>query len=414
MRCALLLFMVGPAAAGATDPALKPLADALAHVRAASPINKERDAGPELTPVKSALRAWVEAKLVTLRPFVPDGQGAFQPSHAEGALAARLNATLQTNGLTCDGGPGVKPRCVETAGDFSSHGYIGGVDLSFLDSNRYLLLETSVGIACGQDQSAYLYEWSGKDWHLLLSSEQDDYRNDKYEPQNFVSVKVSPEKTPPMVLTIGYSPSCASNWQRLYTRLWRTTQTSIVPQPLLDLSQTVYMSDDPIAAASLTAHDLLIEFAGNSIDGNRLVRQHILHYAIESHDELKRIAPVALDPRDFVDEWLTSPWKEAGDWTAPSVSLANYHRTHHADFILGTFTGDATRCAHDQSLWQVGFAMDGEKGDTHQPFYFLVRWLAPYRFTMMELRRVPYAHCNIADKMPDAFGTLFPLQDWRR
>ena len=88
----------------------KPLADALAHVRATSPINKERDAGPELTPVKDALRAWVEPQLASLRPFVPAGEGASLPSHGEGALAAKINAALQANGLTCDGGSPAKPH----------------------------------------------------------------------------------------------------------------------------------------------------------------------------------------------------------------------------------------------------------------------------------------------------------------
>ena len=197
--------------------------------------------------------------------------------------------------------------------------------------------------------------------------------------------------------------------------LWRAIRTSAVPKPLLDLSQTLYMGDDPaIAAASLTDYDVLIEFAGSSVDGDRLVRQHVIHYAIGKHDELKRIAPVALDPADFVDEWLSTSWTEAGDWTTPSSALANYHRMHQTDSILGAFTGDATRCAKDPTLWQVSFAMDREPGDRDKMFYFLVRWLAPYRFTLMDVREVPFAHCDIADAMPDAFGTLFPLQDWRR
>lgn len=379
----------------------------------------------ELTPVKDALRAWIEPQLASLPPFLLTSDGAIS-STGEAALAGKMNAALQANGLTCDGGPRTKPRCSEEVGDFDSRGYVDGVSLSFLEDNRYLLVETSVGINCGEDQSAYVYEWAGKKWHLLLSSEQDDYRKGKYQPQTILSVEATPskvawnepEKTPPMILTLGYSPWCSSNWRGLYARLWRTTPTNAVPKPLLDLSPSVYIGDEPaIAAASLTDHDILIEYTDRSIDEDRFTRKHVLHYVIGEQDELNRVAPVALDPADFVDEWLTAPWKEAGDWSVSSASMANYHLRHHVDFIFGSFSGDATRCAKDPTLWEVGFQPgtdDNKKIKQEETSYFLVRWLAPYRFTLMDIRSSPYAHCDIIDKMPDAIGTLFPLQDWRR
>jgi hypothetical protein len=51
------------ASARAADGDLKSLAATLASVRATHGMNHDRDAGPELTPVKQQLRAWIETRM---------------------------------------------------------------------------------------------------------------------------------------------------------------------------------------------------------------------------------------------------------------------------------------------------------------------------------------------------------------
>ncbi|HTW35844.1 MAG TPA: hypothetical protein VMD53_14595 [Rhizomicrobium sp.] len=422
----MLGWVLAASAANAAGSDLEPVAKALAIVRASKPINDERDAGPELNAVKTSLRLWAESRFERFRPFVPISDGASRSATGLDTLEAQLNADLKNADLTCDGVKAPLARCGDPGAPGygpreSSRGYVGGVTLQFLEDNRYLLLETTVGVVCGYDESAYLYKWRNARWQLILAAETNDYRKGRYGPQELISVEASPAnvawnepaRKPPLVLTLGFSPWCSSNWQALYVRLWRVSPSTVAPKPLLDISPTLFMGDEPrVAAGSITADDVLIQFEGNSIDSGE--RTHVLHYAIGENDRLERIAPVALNPRDFVDEWLTSPWSEAAMWSRTPPKLEAFHRSHHKDFLLGEFDGDAKRCRSDDALWQIGFAANGEKDDTGETFYYLVRWDAPYRFTLEAVRDRSFAGCDIPAKSPDTFGTLFPLQDWRR
>jgi len=412
---------------GASDD-LSPLGDALAHVRSTHGVNEMRDAGPELTPVKQLLRAWVERQL----PAEPTPFGPYQMVQLPGpedfeSLSQRLNKALGDAGLTCGDIASTTYRCSRGSLDQDdARGYLGEVRVSSLDYGRYLLLVTAVGIHCGFDESAYIYvRGPDHNWRLLLQNEKNRYGKDEYAPENFLSVDVSPASVawnepaaPPLVLTLGYSPWCSSNWQALSIHLWRASGSTPTPTPLIDREETLYIGDDQIASARLTRTDLLIEYRGQSIDSGTLIRSHVEHYRIDPGDKLERIAPVALNPGDFVEEWLTKDWREASRWTGAgadtSVSARN-HTSLHADF--GDFDSPAKRCRGDPTLWQFGFAAEDPKRKDYSSgpeSYFLVRWMAPFRFSLLRIQRRPFSRCDVADPMPDDIGTLFPGQGWTR
>jgi len=344
------------------------------------------------------------------------------------ALSSRLSLALKTADLTCDPAKPGKDRCTGNPDDitFNARGYLGGVTLTYLNEGRYLLVKTSVGVLCGFDESAYIYAARDNHWRLLLQTEQDSYGK-TYAPQNFLSVTVSPayvgwnEPAPaPLVLTLGYSPWCSSNWQGLYTRLWRASPADTTPKPLIDTDDTLYMGDDGVAAENLTDHDVLIQFRGRSIDGGVLVRPVVRHYLVGDHDHIEWVAPVALNPADFVDEWLRNDWKDAVKWSAltrRSTAMAQWHNTMHRHFLFGEFDGPPTRCKADPTLWQAGFTLSkGLDDDPHPEIaaHFLVRWMAPYGFTMVDVRSDKFPGCDQVVDQPDDFGTLFPVDDWRR
>jgi hypothetical protein len=419
LLCAALI--AGPASAAEGD--LSAIGSALANVRSTKGANEMRDAGPELTPVKHALRAWVERQLPYERAL-PDGAVILPSPDDLTALSQRLSDALKAANLTCgdEGTPG--DRCGGKPTEFfDARGFVGTVSVSALDGGRYMLAITEVGVRCGFDESVYIYR-KGPDghWTLMFQSEQDDYRDDKYDVQNFLAVEVSPanvawnEKAPPpLVLTLGDSPWCSSNWNGLTTRLWRASDATVTPTPLMDRTDTLYRGDDEIASARLTDKDLLIEFRGDSIDEADLIRTHVLHFQIGPRDTLTRIAPVALNPGDFVEEWLTSDWTQSRNWSGGGIDKALWSRLHPTSpGTQGDFDGPATRCRSDHTLWQVGFAPVSEVKDARPSTqtYFLVRWMAPYRFTLLQTAPRKFPGCDQAVSMPDDIGTLFPIQDW--
>jgi hypothetical protein len=296
-----------------------------------------------------------------------------------------------------------------------------------------MLVVTEVGVRCGFDQSAYVYK-RGADhkWKLLLQSEQDNYGEHGYAPENFLSIGVSPANVgwndpapPPLVVTLSYSPWCSSNWNLLSIHLWRASESTPTPRALIDKQESLFTGDDSIASARLLQHDLLIEFRGRSVDSGTLIRSHIEHYLIGEGDKLERVAPVALNPSDFVEEWLTSGWSDSGRWVDPGsnkAALAKLHMTlvkrPEGSELFGEFDGPPTRCRSDQTLWQVNFARDADsdadpKGQRVAPAsHFLVRWMAPYRFSLMQIQAHEFPNCNEVVTMADEIGTLFPSQGW--
>jgi hypothetical protein len=409
---AFLICVCAAQSVGAEDVGLKSLSAKLTAIRGTHGVNKMRDAGPELTPIKRALREWVEAQLPSLGPNEDDTK----------AFADHLNASLKAARLTCAWND---KQCEETTGNYSqedARGYLSDVSVSYLDFRHYLAVKTNIGIRCGFDESAYIYEWREKAWRLLLQTEQDRYDDKHYSPQNFLAIKVPPtrvawnEPAPnaPLILTLGYSPWCQSNWQMLYTRLWRASSTNSAPNPLIDDSDELYIGDDAIADAQVSDDDVLIEFEGGSIDGDVLVRPHIRHFLVRG-GAVQRIAPVAFDPKQFVDEWLSQLWAESAKWIGDSADRPSlrtwYDRFHKGDIVFGEFDEDGVhRCHADPALWQVGFTQQAGPHNPELTGYFLVRWMAPYRFALVDIRKEKSRDCDIADSMRDNVGTLFPFR----
>jgi len=128
---------------------------------------------------------------------------------------------------------------------------------------------------------------------------------------------------------------------------------------------------------------------------------------------ITRIDPVALGPRDFVEEWLAQPWSEAVAWTDETARtpLDPWHDRLRADVRTGEFLGVTRRCARAADLWQVGIRF-GE-ADKPTDAFFLVRWQPPYRFRMVDVAPRAWRDCAAEDPEADEPRTLFPVQDWR-
>ena len=211
----LLLALIATPSLAAPDD-LPSLAAQLAKLRTTHGANEDRDVGPELTPVKQALRAWVESRLPPVTQPGPDKITGPTTSPGLTALVADLNRSLSAAGVTC-GEPGATTyRCAsDPMVTENDRGYLEDVQIRFLPDGEHLLVVTGVGVKCGFDQSVYVYD-EGLDhkWRLLLASEQDRYGADEYTPQNFMSIDVAPSAPgkPPLVATMGYAPSCQSAW----------------------------------------------------------------------------------------------------------------------------------------------------------------------------------------------------------
>ncbi len=167
---------------------------------------------------------------------------------------------------------------------------------------------------------------------------------------------------------------------------------------------------DPPIQGSATTGDLLVEFTVGSVDPGVHSREAIRHYEIED-GSAKRTDPLALSPSDFVDEWLTTGWKESASWSESTNrrSMVTWRRKLKetpTESILPTM-----HCSLKPDLWQVAIDSSGPDTVHPKPRYFLVRWRPPYQFRMVAVAEKPWPDCREKDAAADQDRTLFPVQD---
>jgi hypothetical protein len=313
---------------------------------------------------------------------------------------------LQNAGLFCHGyGDPDEPQCP----DRTMLGYLDEIELR--REGEFLVVQTSVGIDCGMDESAYIYRRRDDRWKRIWESEQDDYTKEKYLSQRLRAVFISPgdyhtgaEKPDHLVVTVGSFPWCSSNRQPVYYRIWRTNTNSGQSELLVEGTEIAYLGKPVHATASPTR--VLIEYAVGSIDSGESNRRQVRNYILRDA-KLQRVAPFVLGPRDFVDQWLMTPAEEVLNDTPADVRTSM--EKWRSKFTASTdFMNPTLHCTQQPELWQVGL------GDlqTDQPLgYFLIRWRPPYHFSLVGVSEQPWAHCDEEDPSADEFRTLFPQND---
>jgi hypothetical protein len=358
---------------------------------------KNNGGGQGLTVFKHQLRDWIESKLAAL-----DEKGD------EKALQNKINDLIKDAGLIFPG---------ETSDNF-----IGHLDYITLKREGDLItLVTGVGIVCTYDESAYAYEWKDKKWNRIWMSEQTHYEKGKYFPRHISSIQILHPYDYDLnkyvdwriILSLGYERWCYSNWHNIYWQLCRVDSSGM--KPLLDQAQYAFQPY-LLTGAFIRGYEhgepgeVLIEFKKQSIDDGVHNRQAVYHYKVD-RDSVHRIDPIALSPRDFVDEWIKTPWKQIVAWSS-SDTLRKQHNVFEG--VTGGFLGEFSPTMHCKTpdLWQVTLNTFDEKkiNDKGSPIYFLVRWQPPYRFTMMNIRANPWPLCSQKDEPADEWRTLFPTE----
>ncbi len=401
--CRIAVFFVVASSIFGADSELEPLRSTLLPMRGLEPpqVVGPRGATPQLTVAKHRLRDWLDARFGSLNQ---------DPDQAE--VQRSLNLELQNAGLICgDDAPPL--ACPE----WFQNGYVGGVGVH--RDRGFFVVTAGVGIECGYDESAYVYSWKGEKWVRVWQNEQDNYVKDKYEPQTLQSVLISPfnKENDYLVMTLGSGSWCSSNWHDVYYRVFRLgpdPQTA----PLIEGSHWAPVGwRDPPIVGSLSKDDVLVEYLTPSVDGGILAREGVYHYKIRN-GKAERVAPQALGPRDFVDEWIQTDWVEASKWSdaANRQALLNWRTKVDKEKNFLEYIYPTRRCLGGYGFWQVGVRVEpmpetGKRQATEA--WFLVKWQPPYDFKMMAVSDQNSSNCAGKDPQADEHGPLFPIQEWR-
>jgi hypothetical protein len=360
-----LVFVLSCLAAPAQDRPLAALRATLTSLRPHADEHREtRGATPELTVAKHQLRDWIESRL-----------SRFAQNGDEDKLARDLADRLREADLFCE------PRC-----RMSILGFLDNVRIG--REREFLIVRTSVGIWCGYDDSAYVYRWAANRWRRVWESEQDIYAPKRYLPQGIHAVHISaPDRDGSrLLLSLGAQPGCSSAFQPVYDRVWRVNAHGA--KLLLDKSEFANVGDYPPTQGKVQPADVRIELTLGGT-GYGLAHQAVRHYVVHG-DRAEQVDPIAATPRDFVEEWLGSPWTQSVKWT-DSASLKAWHQKLHRDDGMGDFPGPTLRCSGNPDLWQVSTHLHDAP-----EVYYLVRWRQPDHFAMAGVSEHPYPDCAAA------------------
>lgn len=395
MREWAALFMIcllfGGSACG-QDDALEQLRTTLNLVKSrAKDAVATQGATPELTTAKHQFRDWVDSYVTAL------------PGGGESDLDIRLNGKLKKAGLTCAG------SAQESAADCDWTALAGHVgEVKIRRRNSLLAVTIGVGIICGFDESIYIYRWTAGKWKRIFDYEQTDYREGRYRPQQVIDVLASPSDKgqPDLVLALGYTPYCTSNWRADYLRIW-SIDASAKRQTLVETNPGGF-SPWFYLKGSIDRNGALVEAMTSSLDASQLTRTVLHRYAFRGGKAV-RTDPIALRPADFADEWLSISWEDAQKWADPAnmETLRKWHGKLRQDRFSGEFIRPSRHCEDKPGHWMVGVDSDAGAANSKK-VYFLVQWRPPFRFRMAQVSEQSPPGCTETDPDGDrSVGSLF-------
>ncbi|HEU0100019.1 MAG TPA: hypothetical protein VFQ67_14755 [Allosphingosinicella sp.] len=347
---------------------------ARAELMAAAPRDDDTLVDPEtgrrIEATKDRLRAFVRAMM----DCAPTG---IEPTALAASMAQRAG--------TDDPEPGLADR----------HGGLIAYQASRVEGHPDMIaVVATVGIRCGSDSMLLLYAREGTLWRELMVRRSEPYAkiSGGWGDLRFA---VSPPDAQGkwFVATVSTTPWCTSAWQGLPYELARPGPSPDRPSVFFRGKGTIYLGDedDLVVRAERDAFELRHD--GSSLDSDILIRRHVRRYAVAG-ESVRRVQPVAGSVRDFVDEWISSPWAEARAWSGPDPALAAAHKALQ-EARYETLRGfDSVRaCSGDANEVQLD--------DLNGPNWFLVVRGGPEGpWTLERAARRPAKQCLGADGLP--------------
>jgi len=343
---------------------------------------------------RAQLRGWIDTQLAT---FKYNGDTA--------AFEKSLNGQIAAADLTCiDVKPPGYDRCV-SPGERDARGYLGAIEVARV--RGFLIVQSQIGVSCGFDETAYVYEWVKDGWRLLIDTSRKPDSNGVFVPEQIQQVQFGqPDKLPKdeiVLLATSASLACAPPPRQVHFRVWSAKQ-GVGSALLIDGREgnAVIGRRDPAVSARFEGSDVLVEMDVMSLDPKRGRRVVVQRFAITEQTP-RRIAPFALTPRDFVEEWLRAPWSVASAWTqtAARAALERIHADINAGELRASFPNPTSRCEKEDGVVQVAVRLpNGER-------FFRIKHDPAGAYEMRGADSTSSPACRTPDAGLDAARTLF-------
>ncbi|KML62770.1 hypothetical protein VL15_01200 [Burkholderia cepacia] len=393
-RATLALSIVCAAPAAALAAGTCPAADTAARAaidaqqRVQQVRNPQGDGGGNVDispPLRDALRAYKQALVGAI-----DARLACSDEHVEPvALKRTLAAAL-----------GVPAQSVQAKNGESAFGRNPDVDVERGGTSRPLLfVRAGFDIACGDDNLLTAYAWENGGWRRVLRWQADDYKDigGAYGGGFWFSALPGGQ-----VAVVHGTPWCSSRWSRFGADVVAPANGSAAQRTLFH-TEHGYVLDDNALRFKVRPDGFELRTTVGSLDSDVMTRPGIFRYRVDG-DTVQRVQPVALNGRDFVDEWLKADDAPAREWSEPADAAAalkarQAFNTESKAPDTGFAYGPVRGCSDGKDRFQVELDLTGKSGETVARRYALIRQ-ERNGFTMLGLHNAAEPACRGANLMP--------------
>ncbi len=265
-----------------------------------------------------------------------------------------------------------------------------------------LMVDWSFGIDCGNDSLLLVYSRHASQWKQVLrwQSKADESISDAFgDFFQYAVVPLGPTERWGVAVAHGH-PWCTSRWSGFDLDVIAPAQDSLPQRVLFHKSAGYVRFEDvrPIIKPKQDGFDLRLEVG--LMDPDIMTRCGVYRFRT-TEENIERIQPIAMNGRDFVDEWLNVKWADAGRWSSPEhlAQLKSEHdrferrlqpeSKNYPSFSYGAVRG----CSDDRQHFQIETSED--PGNL---MYFQIMQGAN-SFTMQSISRQPNPLCKGPDLM---------------
>jgi hypothetical protein len=195
------------------------------------------------------------------------------------------------------------------------------------DPTKLVLIEFKFDIACGYDSILLAYEMHSGRWQRVLRWQSPDYSEVSGAFGDFFKYVILPTTASDgwrAVVAHGH-PWCTSRWSVFDLDVLQPSSAGNM-QTVLQHVSLGYVRFEIEPTLKIVPDGFQIRVETGMIDKDIMTRIGIYRYRV-SGARIERVQPIANNGRDFVDEWLESPWDESVRWSTP-VNLESLKAVH--------------------------------------------------------------------------------------
>lgn len=183
------------------------------------------------------------------------------------------------------------------------------ITISVKKSDSLLYFLSTFSIQCGTDSQLLIFQRKDRRWEKVLRWESEPYTSIDGALSTLQYTLTLDAFGGWYVLATTSAPWCSSTWSTLRYYILKPGENNVA----FKKEYPIWLGNEDSVVLKASPRGFEVRFTSHSIDPDIHHRTYIHHYKID-RDTISRGYPVALTPRDFLDEWVSSPWVEASKW----------------------------------------------------------------------------------------------------